>query len=145
MLKRYMFFALFFAFAVQNAFSADYKVMTNEEGQQAMIDEYRAVTIFLDEPVKMDGIIASYLDSSELESKGYNSAEWYYLKSIGENSLTVEVDSRRLKLPSFVATDRKRSTFSIQLKGTSGSFTIHGVKISVTVTSPGTVTPKIEE
>lgn len=145
MTKKILFTIIFCGLIAPFAFSAGYKVMTNEEGQQAMIDEYRAVTIFLDEPVKMDGIIASYLDSSELESKGYNAAEWYYLKGIGENSLTIEVDSRRLKLPSFVATDRKRSTFSIPLKGTSGSFTIHGVKISVTITSPGTVTPKIEE
>lgn len=125
---------------------ADHKLLTSDEGQQVVFDDTRTMTIFRDSPIGVGEQLGGYFDSSCLESKGYDKLEWYYLKSIGSGAVEIETLSYDLRLPSYVSDNERRESQTVKLSGgLSGTFTVHDVNMTVTLTDPGHITVKITE
>jgi hypothetical protein len=126
--------AMVLAFS-SNAFAED-KIIYGEAGQQAILSDRSAVTVFRDTTIKIGGQIGAYIDSAELETKGYDKVEWYYLKGIGIKAVVIETFKYDLKLPAYISENEERSLETVKLTengGLSGIFVTHGVNIRVTV------------
>jgi hypothetical protein len=126
---------------------AGYKVLTSDEGQQVVFSDTKTLTIFKDSPIGVGEQLGGYFDSSELETKGYDKLEWYYLKSIKADTVEIETLTYDLRLPVYVSDNEKRYSETVRFAdGTSsGTFTVHDVKITVTLADPGHITVEILE
>ncbi|MDP8299773.1 MAG: hypothetical protein P9L88_07745 [Candidatus Tantalella remota] len=135
-------------FSVCATISAAYEVKRTPEGEQVVLDEYRALTVFRDEAIGVDDIICAYLDSSHLEKEGFNIAEWYYLREMDENDVTIALEKLNLRLPSFAGANEDVSTFTVPVRGKTektGVFRVHGITVSITVSDNGNLSAKIAE
>ena len=145
-MKKLLIFLILFLLSA--TVSNSLEVKRTPEGEQVVLDEYRALTVFQDEAIGVDDIICAYLDSSNLEKEGFNSMEWYYLRSVEAAGVTIELDKLDLKIPSFAGTNEDVSTFTVPIKGKTektGTFKIHGINIVITVSSDGKLSAKIVE
>ncbi|MEA3489376.1 MAG: hypothetical protein U9R44_03415 [Candidatus Omnitrophota bacterium] len=125
---------------------AQYKVITSDEGQQVVLDDNRRLTVFMDEPIDIGDPICVYLDTSELDTRGYDKVEWYYLREYGLNEVLIQMKSSELRLPTFVNVNEKVSILSVPLTADpkrSGTFIVHGVEIKVTIEQSGHISAEI--
>jgi len=84
----------------------------------------------------------------DLEKEGFNTMEWYYLRSVDDDRITIEVDKLDLKLPSYAGTNEDISTFTVPIRGgteKTGVFKVHGITIGITMSDDGTISAKIIE
>ncbi len=125
---------------------AEYRVVTADEGQQAILDDDRRLTVFQDAPIEIDDPICVFMDSSKLKTKGLDNVEWYHLKKISDDVVIVEVYKYSLKLPSYIAENEKTIEQAVPIKGPakkSGILKVHGIKIRLTVGSPARISAEI--
>lgn len=147
-MKKYIFavLACVLSFTSSHAF-AEREVLSSDEGQQVVFSDTKNLTIFKDSPIGVGEQFGGYFDSSELEAKGYDKIEWYYLKNAQADSVEIETLKYNLKLPAYVSENEERSTVIVKLSGSvpSGIFTVHDVNIRVTLTDPNHITVEIPE
>jgi hypothetical protein len=127
-------------FPATPAFGSEPEMIDSDEGQQVIFSPEKRLTVFSDQPVAPGDPICVFLDSSFLDSEGYNLLEWYYLKRIDKHYLEIRISKARLLLPAYMIRNETSETLSVPLSGLTtsvGSFEVHDVKLRITVGDEG--------
>ncbi|MGB2600836.1 MAG: hypothetical protein WBD00_07565 [Candidatus Omnitrophota bacterium] len=125
---------------------AKVEIIKTDEGEQAVFDENKRLTVFKDSPIAEGDYICVYLDSSELDSKGHNKLEWYSLDKIDKHYLKIGITKANIRLPSYILEEEEKSEISVPLGGfttPTGTLAAQGVKIKITVTDPQHISAEI--
>ncbi|MBD3296193.1 MAG: hypothetical protein GF392_02355 [Candidatus Omnitrophica bacterium] len=137
MLKRILLICLLFSIPpLMSAVPLEPEMVDSDEGQQVIFTPEKRLTVFSDQAVTVGHPVCVYLDSSLLESEGYNLLEWYYLEKIDKHYLEIRISKARLLLPAYILRDETSRIVSVPLSGLTtsvGTYRVHGVKIRITV------------